>query len=116
MGTKTKATRKMVTITNGMEYFKNEKGNSVKGFFIEVLKKNGEFGEQSFGVIERESDKKQIAMPSSKVLNDFFAGCVKGRYVEITYKGKKLKAGQTKLNKKGNNAFHDYLIQAEEEN
>lgn len=115
---KKSGSRKMVTITNGVEYFKHEEGENVSGFFIEMLEKKDNFNEgkmQQYAVVESEADSKQIAMPSSKVLNDFFLKCKKGRFVSITYKGKKLKAGQTKLNKKGNNAYHDYLIEAEDE-
>lgn len=111
-----KATRKMVTVTNGIEYFENKAGNVIEGFFVENLTKTGKFGEQAYAVIERESDSKQIGMPSNKVLNDFFSDCKPGRFVRVTYKGKKLKAGEKKLNAKGNNAYHDYLIEAEEEN
>jgi len=122
-----KSKREYVTITHGIEYWApKKKGDMFEGMFIEILEKvstdlkNG-FGEiesregkkvkvQRYAVCENEEGK-QVGMPSNKMVTEFFDETDKGKYVRITYEGKKLKKGK----KKGepNSEYNDYTFERE---
>ncbi len=65
---------------------------------------------QTYGVIKTE-DGKQVGMPSSTVLNKFLGETENGKYVRITFLGKKLKAGKKKG--EANSEYNDYLTERE---
>lgn len=119
-----KKERKFIVITKGYEFWKPEEGDSIEGEFVEVLTRTGgKYGEknakgereQQMGMIltaDKKGVEQQIAMPSTKVLNDFFIGLEKGTYVRITYNGKKTKSGQD--GKKNPETYHNYKLEREE--
>lgn len=117
-----------VTVTEQKQYWKPEnEGDSIEGEFIEIMIKSG----GQYGTINKETGKKeqeqpflnvevdgkifQYGLPSTKILIDFFKECRKGRYVRITYLGKKFSANEKVKKGQEPKGYHNYLIEAEME-
>lgn len=125
---KEKKKREYVTITNGIDYWSpKKKGDQFEGSYIETLRKENPDLKNGFGDIEtneagkkvkvqhyavcENEEGKQIGMPSTKMMNEFFADVEKGKYVRITFNGKKLKKGKTKG--EANSEYNDYVFEKE---
>ncbi len=112
-----KKQRKFVIVTKGFNYWKPEVDDVIEGTFVEIMEKPDDFNKgqvQKFATIfEDGNEEKQVAMPSTKVMNDFFGDLEKGTYVRVTYLGKKSKKGKEK-SKHAKDSYHTYKLEQEE--
>ncbi len=113
-GSGTKKKRTFVIVTHGVNYWSPKKGDVIEGSVIETMETKSKFGNGTQRRVVLDVEGEQKMLPAHKLINDVLADKddLKGKYVQIEYRGEVLKKGAKKGEK--NSTFHDYTVGIEE--